>query len=136
MDLRIDGRVELAFQNNKLTGHDESPPPKYAKYGGEVHMSGRVVACEPPRKLVYTWAENFGATSEVTFELSPRGDKVLLVLTHRRFATRDEMIGVAGGWHTHLDILVDRLEGRTPPGFWSTHTRLEAEYDKKLPPNA
>jgi hypothetical protein len=29
------------------------------------------------------------------------------------------MINVAGGWHTHLGILVDRLNERVPPPFWS-----------------
>ena len=39
---------------------------------------------------------------------------------------------VCGGWHTHLDILVDVLEGREPKAFWKTHTALEAEYGKRL----
>ena len=135
MDLRIDGHVELEFFNNKLTDNDESPPPKYAQYGGEIHMVGRVVECQPPHLLTYSWGENLGTASEVTFELSPRDDKVLLVLTHRRLVTRDDMVSVAGGWHTHLDILVDRLEGRKPAGFWMTHKRLETEYDERLPSN-
>ena len=134
MDLRVDGPVELIFHNNQLTSHDEKAPPKYAKYGAEIHMTGRVVACEPPRLLTYTWAENFGEASEVTFELAPRGDKVLLTLTHRKLS-RDDMVSVAGGWHTHLDILVDRLEGREPAPFWSTHSRLEGEYQSKIPAN-
>lgn len=134
MDLRIDGSVELEFHNNKLTEGNEQQPPKYAKYGGEIRMTGRVITCEPPRKLVYTWAENFGEASEVTFELAPRGEKVLLVLTHRKLAAKD-MTSVAGGWHTHLDILAARLEGRKPSAFWPTHTRLEAEYEKRLPAN-
>jgi uncharacterized protein YndB with AHSA1/START domain len=134
MDLRIDGRVEFEFCNSKLTDSNEPPPPKYAQYGGEIRMTGRVIACEPPRKLVYTWAENVGEASEVTFDLSPRGDKVLLVLTHRKLAAKD-MTSVAGGWHTHLDILVARLEGGKPSAFWSTHTRLEAEYEKRIPTN-
>lgn len=56
-----------------------------------------------------------------------------LVLTHRRLANREDMLGVAAGWHTQLDILRDRLSGRTPPGFWATYARLEAEYDKLIP---
>ena len=41
--------------------------------------------------------------------------------------------GVAGGWHAHLDILEDVLRGLAPTGFWARHTRLEAEYDARLP---
>jgi hypothetical protein len=40
---------------------------------------------------------------------------------------------VASGWHAHLGILVDRLHGREPRPFWSTHGRLEEEYENRLP---
>jgi hypothetical protein len=43
------------------------------------------------------------------------------------------MLSVAGGWHTHLAILGDNLEGRTPRPFWSTHAKAEAEYARRLP---
>lgn len=36
------------------------------------------------------------------------------------------------GWHTHLGILIDHLNGKIPPQFWSTHARWEAEYEKRL----
>jgi hypothetical protein len=55
-----------------------------------------------------------------------------LVLTHRRLPNRNEMLSVAGGWHTHLGILADRLAGREPERFWSKIERLEAEYDRLL----
>ncbi len=132
MDLRVDGSVELIFHNNQLTGRDEKAPPKYAQYGGEIHMSGRVIACEPPRLLTYTWAENFGEASEVTFELEPQGKNVLLTLTHRKLGGRKDMLSVSGGWHTHLDILADRLEGREPAPFWATHKKLESEYETRI----
>ena len=130
MELRVGGRVELTFRNTELTGHGEPAPDKYKKYEG-ASFSGHVTRCEPPRLLSYTWGDG----SEVTFELSPEGEKVLLVLTHRRLPDRTTMVRVGSGWHTHLDILVVRLEGREPRPFWSTHARLEAEYEKRLPPD-
>lgn len=135
MDLQVGGRVEHVFRNWELTENDDPPPAKYAKYAehaGESRMLGRIIACEPPHSLTYTWGEAAGEYSEVTFELTGRGTKVMLVLTHRRLANRDEKLGVSAGWHTHLDILADRLRGRTSPGFWHTHTRLEAEYAKRI----
>ena len=42
------------------------------------------------------------------------------------------MVNVAGGWHTHLGILIDRLNDRVPPSFWSAHVRLEGEYERRL----
>jgi hypothetical protein len=58
---------------------------------------------------------------------------VVLVLTHRRLSGRAGMVSVGSGWHTHLDILLDHLGGREPRPFWSTHARLEAAYEKRLP---
>ena len=71
--------------------------------------------------------------SEVTFELTPREDCVLLVLTHRRLGERATMLSVASGWHTHAAILLDSLDGRAPRGFWTTHARLETEYERRIP---
>ena len=90
--------------------------------------SGRITVCEPPRRLGYT----FAADSEVLFELTPKADKVRLVVTHSRIASHAMMTSVSAGWHTHLDILAASLEGREPESFWAKHTRLEAEYDQRL----
>ena len=121
------------FHNNQLTGRDEKAPPKYAQYGGEIHMSGRVIACEPPRLLTYTWAENFGEASEVTFELEPQGKNVLLTLTHRKLGGRKDMLSVSGGWDVHVSILEDVLTDRKPRGFWSSHAKREQEYAQRFP---
>ncbi len=132
MELKQGGTVEHVFRNSELTGHDGSPPPKYAAHAGESRMHGRITACEPPRLLAYEWGEGENA-SHVRFELTSQGDKVHLLLVHSRLPNREEMLSVAGGWHTHLGILVDKLDGREPEGFWPTHTRLEAEYEKLIP---
>lgn len=133
MELQVGGRVEHVFDNSKLTRNDVKPPPKYEKYACESRMNGKITACEPPRLLSYTWGGEIGEGSEVRFELTPRADKVLLVVTHRRLADHDQMISVAAGWHAHLDIMLDRLENREPGGFWAAHTRLEVEYLRRIP---
>ena len=47
-------------------------------------------------------------------------------------AFKSLMLGVSAGWHAHLDILVDRVSGREPGPFWSTWSRLRAEYADRL----
>jgi uncharacterized protein YndB with AHSA1/START domain len=131
MELRVGGRVELNFRNAELTPHVEPTPEKY-KQRGEGTVHGRITRCDAPRLLSYTWGGPSGE-SEVTFELTPQGEDVLLVLTHRRLGNRGAMVSVAGGWHTHLGILIDHLEGREPRPFWSTYGPLEAEYERRLP---
>jgi uncharacterized protein YndB with AHSA1/START domain len=128
MELRVGGNVELTFRNTELSAHGEPAPHKYKQNEG-ASVTGRVTRCEPPRLLSYTWGDD----SEVTFELTPQGEQVMLVLTHRRLPDRTAMVRYGSGWHAHLDILLDHLNGREPRPFWSTHARLEAEYEKRLP---
>jgi uncharacterized protein YndB with AHSA1/START domain len=127
MEMRAGGKLELFFQHKNLAP-DETPPPEHACHhsGGET-MPGTVLRCDPPRLLSYT----FGDNSDVTFELIPQGEQVLLILTHRsRGEDLGFLTGFASGWHTHLQHLIALLEGAPRPPFWPTHARLKAEYEK------
>lgn len=132
MALQPGGGVTLVFNNCELTGSDGTPPPKYAHHTGESRLNGLVIECDPPNLLRYRWGNSPDA-SEVCFELTEQGAEVLLVVTHTRLSTRDEMLSIAGGWHTHLEILLARLSNKTPPGFWPLHTQLEAVYETRIP---
>lgn len=132
MELRPCGTVEMTWRNSELAGPDETTPEKFAQYEG-YSMTGRVIEADPPRRILFTWPEEEGGESEVGFELAERGDKVLLTLTHRKLATRGLMVGVAGGWHSHLAMLEARLEGRDPPPFWPLVERVEREYEARVP---
>jgi uncharacterized protein YndB with AHSA1/START domain len=132
MDLKAGGHVELFFRNSDLSPTPETIPDKYKQYADGVGFTGRIIRCEPPRLLSHTWGGKPGEESEVTYELTPQGDRVLLVLTHRRLPDRAELLSVSGGWHTHLDILRDLLDGQVPKPFWATHARFEGEYEKRL----
>lgn len=88
-----------------------------------------LLAYEPPTRLAYT----FGQGSEVEFVLTPQGDKVRLVLTHRKVPDRNYLLNVSGGWHAHLDMLEYQLKGETPPGFWDIWRRYDGVYDKRHP---
>ena len=132
MALHPGGRVDLHFRHAELSPEEGAPSGRYCGMEKGHDSHGYVIDCEPPRLLRMTWAEETGAPSEVTFELSPEGDDVRLLLTHRRLPDRAGLLSVAGGWHTHLDILRDHLEGRTPPNFWKTHARLEREYEARV----
>ena len=130
---RAGGTVTLRFHNNALTPDDGGPGEKWKKYGGELTSGGRVTEWDPPRLLAFLWGEEDGTASEVRIELAPKGSKVQLVLTHQRLRDREGMLNVSGGWHAHLDVLVARLEGTTPPGFWPAIARLEKEYQARIP---
>jgi len=126
MDLQAGGRVELQFQFSELT-KEKTPSGK----SDSCQVPGRVTRCDPPRLLSYTWGDGPDA-SEVMFELRAQGNSVLLVITHRRLGDLGKMISVASGWHTHLDILADRINGRDPLPFWTTKARMEREYGRRF----
>jgi uncharacterized protein YndB with AHSA1/START domain len=117
MELHPGGKVELHFQHADLSKHAEPVPERFKKkLESGPTMHGRVTRAEPPRLLSYTWGGEAGAESEVTFELTPQGDKVRLLLTHRRL-DRKAMLGVGPGWHTRTDRRHDRRHNRgaVPP---------------------
>jgi uncharacterized protein YndB with AHSA1/START domain len=132
MELRPNGKIEFHHHNSQLANEYEPPPEKYKDCEG-MTSNGRVIQCEPPHLLTFGWMEESGEESEVTFDLKEQGSDVKLVLTHRRLRNRQEMVNVAGGWHVHVGVLIDVLEGREVKPFWSRLDVLEAEYEKRLP---
>ncbi|MCT8990092.1 SRPBCC family protein [Chelativorans sp. SCAU2101] len=129
MELFAGGRVELRFRHHELS--HEQMPDRYRDAASGEPMYGEIIACDPPRLLTFSWPGDNGR-SEVTFELTPEGEDVCLVVTHRRLPDMEGMISVASGWEAHLGILEDRLSGRQPRGFWSTHKQLKEEYAKQF----
>jgi len=125
------GKIEFAMHHAKLAP-GETPPARYQHvHDPGVTFEGRVLRCEPPRLLVHTFG---GDDSEVTFELTPQGSQVLLVLTHRvKGEDLPDLHNYASGWHSHVALLLAELEGAARPPFWATHLRLVAEYEKLRP---
>ena len=132
MELNAGGALTLIFRNSELSHHGEEVPERFREYEG-MESKGKIVAAEPPRRLVFEWFEQAGPPTEVEFTLEPRGDDTLLTLIHRRLPSRAMAVDVAGGWHIHLDMLEDILAGHTPRPFWSTQARYEQEYAERLP---
>lgn len=133
MELCVGGKVELNFKHENLSPHDNPIPEKYQNHEGGSTMHGTITKLDPPNLLAYTWREDSGSNSEVTFRLEEKGDGVLLTLTHRKLGDNsDILISVAAGWHTHLGILIDNLNGNTPKGFWTIHSKMEEAYEQQL----
>lgn len=126
MEMKVGAPFEFVWRNDELT----SPPGQRPQgFGAEHRMQSRIVEVDPPRKIVFTW-QNSG---DVSFELTPRGNDVLLTVIHRRLPDRATMLRVGPGWHSHLDMLVARVTGLEPKPFWDAWTALQKEYDRRLP---
>ena len=133
-DVRAGATVEFTWDHSKLSPHKEPTPERYKQYQGETSR-WRVTRFDPPRALSVIWDEGTESESEMTFELTPRGNEVVLVLTHERIPKTEAINETAGGWHTHLAILSDNLAGRVPRPFWETHAAVQEEYARRYGQN-
>ena len=124
-DLRVGGKIELHFQNSKLS--DDVAPPNAAMRSFE----GKITRLEPPRVLAHTWNWD-GKDADVLYELTPKGKDVLLTVHHRLPDDRALKVGVSAGWVVHTGILDDQLNGRKPRPFYADHQRLMKEYETVL----
>ena len=132
VETAVDGKVDMHFHNKSLSSDDDIPrPEKYRDMPEKMSFTGKVTRCEPPHILEHTW--EFGEElSEVCFRLEEEGDKVRLVLIHRRLESTDTVLDVSGGWHTHLNVLVDVLAGSKLRPFYKMQLQYESEYRQRL----
>ena len=126
MEMKVGATFELVWRNDELTDPPGQRPPGFP---AEHRIQSRITALDPPRKLAFT----FGTSGDVTFELEPKGAATLLTVTHRRLPDRATSLKVSAGWHMHLDVLVARVSGTAPAPFWDGWSRLQQDYDKRLP---
>jgi uncharacterized protein YndB with AHSA1/START domain len=126
MEMKVGAPFEFVWRNDELTNPPGQRPPGIS---GERRMQSRIIELDPPRKLVIAW----DGSGDVSFELEPKGNEVLLTLIHRRLPDRASLLGVGAGWHTHLDILVARATAKEPEPFWDGWSRLRKEYDRRVP---
>ena len=127
------GKVEFHFDHKNLSPHDDPYPEKYKDMENGVKFEGTIVACEPPRLLTLHWPSSVGGDdSEVVFRLSEVTAGVKLELEQSRIPNANDLFSASAGWHGHFAILTARLNDETPPPFWETHERLDAEYRDRM----
>ncbi len=92
-------------------------PWKLMFSNGRVADTGKVVECDPPRRLVLKWCNEFRpelkseGPAHCTYELEPIGDAVKLTITHSIDRPQSKVIeAVSGGWPRILSNLKSFLE--------------------------
>jgi uncharacterized protein YndB with AHSA1/START domain len=93
------------------------------------HMPGRVIKWDPPKLFEHTFGDD--ANGVVRWELIPDGDGCLLKLSHTVYSTA-EMANFLSGWHTHLDLLSDLLDGQPRPWSWDDWQAHRDRYGGKV----
>ena len=126
MEMKLGSPFELTWRNDELSDPPGSRPEGFPE---QHSMQSRITELEPMRKLSIAW-NNSG---DVTFELEPKDKGVLLTVIHRHLPDRAMMTKVGAGWHMHLDTLVASATGTAPAPFWEGWSRLQKEYDRRLP---
>ena len=81
-----------------------------------VRIAGKVLACDPPRRLVLTWASpadvaDPAAYSRVTYEIEPFENMARLTVTHDELPAGGKMAtDIGNGWPRVLSSLKSFLE--------------------------
>jgi len=126
MEMKLGALFELVWRNDELS---DPPAQRPTGFEEEYRMKSRITELEAPHKLSFTWDDS----GDVSFVLEPLGKKVLLTVIHRGLSDRATLLAIAAGWHMHLDILVARATGKEPQPFWDGWSRLQKDYDRRLP---
>lgn len=106
----------------KVGGNVRILPPSGMEEHGD--HAGKVLVCEPYRKLVYTWnqkdapevAKQRDSLSRVTYELTPMGSQVKFRLIHENLLPEDvekdpnTFRGINNGWPAVISSLKSLLE--------------------------
>jgi len=98
-------------------------------------MSGRVLACDPPRVLEHEWIQPGLEISVVRYELEADAGGTILRLTHRRSVTPGAFGGRAG-WHAYLDRLAALLDGLPVPAWSERRAEVQDAYGEAPLPGA
>src|SRR5215471_14595845 len=89
---------------------------------GSVHIGGKVIECDPPKRLTVTWNVNWPELVEklgptlVTYEIEQSGEAVKLTMlqSHDRVLSDDILSGGRQGWPAILSSLKSVLETGKP----------------------
>lgn len=116
------------WQNVNLSDWNAGSRWEHRDAGGDgaLRLVGRVVECDPPRRLVLTWAfpadeRDEAKQTRVAIDVETYREVVRLTVTHDRLEAGSDMLrGITDGWPMVLSSLKSLLEtGRPLPKLWT-----------------
>lgn len=136
-DGRVGGKMQLSFDNESLTPHDDPTAAACEEEaiadGHSTEFTCEILIWDPPHKLSIAWPNRHGGADEVSFVLTEHEGAVRLTLIHHGLSDPVDLIGASAGWHGHLAIMADKLAGQIPAeGFWTAHRALEDVYRERF----
>ena len=130
LEPRAGGTVDVRFTAETCGGSGD----------GKGGVYGIIREFRPPHVIAFSWIQRrlqpggSGKDSDegqVRFELSERGDKVLLTLLHSGLPTT-ELTSHSAGWHSYLDNLESRISGGDTIDFMASFNRRHPQYQERL----
>ena len=124
---RVGGDVTVRFSEDTCGGHTAG-------------VNGTVREFRPPHVIAFTWFQlrrqpdgsiRPSNEGEVRFELSEKGEKVLLTLLHSRLPTA-ELSSHSAGWHSYLDNLESRVRGQGGIDYMATFGQVHPRYLERI----
>jgi uncharacterized protein YndB with AHSA1/START domain len=107
---------------------------------GGISVEGTVLEFRRPNVVAFSWIKlrpqadgsvMHSHEGEVRFELTEKGEKVLLTLRHSGLPTH-ELAGHSAGWHAYMDNLESRIAGRGALDVMTIFRDLRPRYDERV----
>jgi len=105
------------------------------EWGPDAVEIGKILVCEPPHRLSYTWEALEPSPTTITFELTAENDGTRLHLTHTGIGEGEDWdsyyTSIASGWSIHLNNLAAWLEtgiSETPGPTGSMKNELDEQH--------
>jgi uncharacterized protein YndB with AHSA1/START domain len=128
-DAHAGGEFELIVDHDNLSTDDVPYPESYAEFKGS-RMIEKVVRFDPPRLLETTFQG--GKNGNITYELFPEGEGTRLILTHSGITSGTGAQDFGSGWNSHLNVLAEKLAGRSVKNFWELHMQSREAVKRAL----
>lgn len=127
-------RQRIAGWLGDITGDLRAGGTYRAELGKAVGTStGRIIACEPERRLLVSWQFVGAEDTELEAWLSDVGSgKTRLTLENRGIAIADVPAGYSAGWHVFFDRLGEVLGTGTATSFIDEYSAAFPVYDDQL----
>ena len=121
----------MDFDHSRIS---KSGPPEGMECSGDPQVvSGTILTMDPPHKLEYRWPGMFDEDDTVvSIELTQEGANTRLHLIHSKLSNPEYQKGASAGWHAHLDLLADLIEGKPARDFWPHYSAIKVQYDARI----
>lgn len=128
-DAHEGGKIILDFDHSRIS---KTGPTGNGDCGDPIIFEAAITDYDPPKRLGFSWPGRDGEGSHVMIDLHADDHGTHLRLEHTKLVVDTKTAGIAAGWHTHLDLLLDLTMEEEARDFWVHYRPLEARYKEEV----